>query len=254
MHPDRMDRDIVAEQRGQRSILLSDPAKKQSGETQMQLPKRLSAPRLPSPDRQTLIVAAGVGVLAGAAALVLYEQQTRNPRPRRRPDSAPGRTARQRRFGRYAVTGRTVTIGKPKEELYEFWRDFSNLPQFMSNVTSVTVDGDISRWTITGPMGREVHVVTRIIDEREGEQIAWRSTDESEIETEGKIMFRDAPAGRGTEVEAIIAYVPPGGTLGRWIAAAFQAEPRLQGRRELKRFKMLMEAGEIATNATRKKI
>ena len=66
------------------------------------------------------------------------------------------------------------------------------------------------------------------------------------------MTFRDAPGGRGTEVEAIIAYVPPAGELGRWVAKLFQAEPAIQGRRELKRFKMLMETGEIATSATRK--
>jgi uncharacterized membrane protein len=206
------------------------------------------------PNRQTLTLAAGVGALLGAAAFAWYQQETRNPRPRRRPDSAPGRTARQRRFGRYAVTGRTVTINKPRAELYAFWRDFSNLPEFMSNVKAVTVEGDLTRWTIAGPVGRDVRVEARIVDDREGEQIAWRSTENSGVDTEGKVTFRDAPAGRGTEVEAIIAYVPPAGSLGRWVASAFQAEPRLQGRRELKRFKMLMEAGEIATNATRKTV
>jgi uncharacterized membrane protein len=205
----------------------------------------------PTPDRQTMMIAAGLGALAGATAFLWYERSTRNPEPRRRPDSAPGRTSRRSRFGRYAVTGRTVTIKKPKAELYAFWRDFSNLPRFMSHVLSVETEGPLTRWTLRGPMGRDVRIDTRIVDEREGEQIAWRSTEASDIDTEGKISFRDAPAGRGTEVEAIIAYVPPGGTLGRWIAKAFQAEPGLQGRRELKRFKMLMEAGEIATSATR---
>jgi uncharacterized membrane protein len=200
------------------------------------------------------MIAAGIGALAGAAAFVWYEQATRNPAPTRRPDSAPGRTARRTHFGRFAVSGRTVTIGKPRDELYAVWRDFSNLPRFMSNVKTVKVDGELTHWTIAGPMGQEVHLKTRIVDDRAGEKIAWRSVEGSDIETEGKVTFRDAPAGRGTEVEAIIAYVPPGGTLGRWIATAFQAEPRLQGRRELRRFKMLMEAGEIATNTNRKVI
>lgn len=220
----------------------------------MQFPERDARRSFPVPDRQTVAVAAGLAALAGAAAFAWYERSTRNPAPRRRPDSAPGRTARRRRFGRYAVTGRTVTINRPRAELYAFWRDFRNLAHFMSNVTSVTTEGDLARWTIAGPMGREVHLETRVVDDREGAQIAWRSTDASEIDTEGKITFRDAPAGRGTEVEAIIAYAPPGGTLGRWMATAFQAEPGLQGRRELRRFKMLMEAGEIATSANRKHI
>jgi uncharacterized membrane protein len=198
-----------------------------------------------------LWLAIGVGVMAGAAGYAYYQQSTRNQVRHRPPDDAPGRAARQSRFGRYAVAGRTVTINKPKHELYAFWRDFTNLPRFMENVHEVQQDGDITRWTIRAPMGRSVTLVTRIVQDREGEMIAWRATEDSDIDTEGKITFRDAPAGRGTEVEAIIAYVPPAGELGRWVAKAFQAEPSMQGRRELKRLKMLMEAGEIATGNNR---
>ncbi len=193
-------------------------------------------------------LALALGAVVGAAGYAAWEVSRRNKVEHRSPDSAPGRTARQRRFGRYAVTGRTVTINRPRAELYAFWRDFRNLPEFMENVRDVQVEGDITRWTIRAPMGREVSVVTRIVDDREGEQIAWRSTEASDIDTEGKVTFRDAPAGRGTEVEAIVSYVPPAGELGRLVAKLFQAEPAIQGRRELRRFKMLMEAGEIATN------
>jgi len=111
--------------------------------------------------------------------------------------------------------------------------------------------GEISQWTISAPMN-EVHLETRIVNEKQDEQIAWRSTDGSDIRTRGKVMFRDAPAGRGTEVTALVSYVPPYGVLGEWIATAFQRVPSMQGRRELKRLKMLMEAGEIATNHNRK--
>ncbi len=215
------------------------------------LPSRHRDASRPS-DNTLLWLGLGLGALAGAGAYAWYEQSRRNPVRRRPPDSAPGRTARQRRFGDFAVTGRTVTIGKPRHELYAFWRDFRNLPQFMENVRDVTVDGDLTRWTIRAPAGREVSVETRIVAEREDEEIAWRSTEGSDIDTEGKVTFRDAPAGRGTEVEAIVAYRPPAGELGRWIARLYQAEPSIQGRRELKRFKMLMETGEVATNANRK--
>ena len=206
----------------------------------------------PRRDNTNIYVAAGLGMLAGAVGFALYQQQTRNKVAYRPPDSAPGRTARQGRHGRYAVTGRTVTIKAPRQELYDFWRDFRNLPKFMENVHGVEVSGDVTRWTIAGPMGRDVHVETQIVQDRPGEQIAWRATEASEIDTEGKVMFRDAPAGRGTEVEAIVAYVPPAGELGRWVAKLYQTEPAMQGRRELKRLKMLIEAGEIATNRNRK--
>jgi uncharacterized membrane protein len=190
----------------------------------------------------------GLGVALAVTGIALYQGGTRNQVRHRPPDSAPGRTAR-RGFGRYAVTGRTVTINRPRRELYDYWRDFANLPRFMENVKDVAIAGDQARWTIAAPAGQEVKVETRIVQDREGEFIAWQSTDTSDIDTQGKVTFRDAPAGRGTEVEAIIAYVPPAGEIGRWIAKLFQREPGIQGRRELKRFKMLMEAGEIATSS-----
>jgi uncharacterized membrane protein len=203
------------------------------------------------PDNQQLWLALGAGAVIGAVGLAYLKRTDRDGIEHRPPDSAPGRTARRRRFGRYAVTGRTVTINRPRDELYAFWRNFANLPKFMENVVAVTENGELTRWQIRGPAGRNPTIDTRIVEEREGELIAWRSVAGSEIDTKGRIAFRDAPAGRGTEVEAIVAYRPPAGELGRWVAKLFQAEPSLQGRRELKRFKMLMETGEIATNRNR---
>ncbi len=195
--------------------------------------------------------AVALGAAVGAQ-YALYQRIT-DQRPRGAHDSAPGRTARMRRFGGYAVVGRTVTINKPRAELYAFWRDFPNLATFMQNVERIEMSGpDLSRWTIAAPMGQKVKVVTRVVADRPDEMIAWRSTEASDIDTEGRVSFRDAPGERGTEVEAIIAYKPPAGELGRIIAKMFQREPGQQGRRELKRFKMLMETGEIATSRNRR--
>ena len=189
-----------------------------------------------------LAFGAGVAVTAAWGYLLLRERRTGYPH-----DSAPGRTARKDRFGDYAVVGRTVTINRPRAELYAFWRDFSNLPQFMTDVEAVEEGRDgLTRWRISAPAGRTVELETEIVEDRPDELIAWRSTDASDIETEGRVAFRDAPGGRGTEVEAIIAYNPPGGELGRIVAKLFQHEPKIQARRELKRFKMLMETGEVA--------
>ena len=194
-----------------------------------------------------LAIGLGLVLLGGLAA-----QQYANRQQERRPaDSAPGRTARQSRFGDYAVTGRSVTINRPRQEIYEFWRDFGNLARFMESVESVHEVGDISVWTIAAPMGRSVEVRTRIVQDRPGEEIAWRATDDSQIDTEGKVMFRDAPGDRGTVVEAVVAYRPPMGEMGRIVAKLFQAEPAIQARRDLKRLKMLLETGEIATNRNR---
>ena len=74
----------------------------------------------------------------------------------------------------------------------------------------------------------------------------------SQIDTEGRVSFEDAPGERGTRVTLIIAYQPPGGALGKGLAKLFGREPAIQARHDLKRFKMLMETGEIATSAPRR--
>ena len=196
------------------------------------------------------LLAIGVGAAVGIALL--------NQRPSRSyriapPDSAPGRLAKHADFGDYAVVGKTVLIDKPRQELFDYWRDFSNLSSFMENIEAVKPGTNGSSiWTIAAPAGQSVEVETQVVDERAGELIAWRSVEGSSIDTEGRVAFRDAPAGRGTYVEAIVAYKPPGGELGRLIAKLFQREPNVQGRRELKRIKMLMETGEIATSRNRR--
>ena len=196
-------------------------------------------------------LALGVGALAGAVGLAYLSTPQRSTH--RPADAAPGRTARRRRFGGKAVVGRTVTIDQPRSAVHAFWRDFANLPRFMENVEAVEKAGaDTWRWRLSAPAGRSVEVVTRITTDRPGEEIAWRSVEGSQIDASGKIHFRDAPGGRGTEVEALIAYVPPGGEAGRWLATAFGKEPAIQGRRELKRLKMLLETGEIATSENRR--
>jgi uncharacterized membrane protein len=145
-----------------------------------------------------------------------------------------------------------VLIGRPRHELYAFWRDVTNLPTFMENVQAVRSLGDNSwEWTIAAPGGCSVDLRTEVVEERQDEAISWRALPGSEVEADGRVDFRDAPGGRGTIVEATVAYRPPGGELGRWIAKLFQREPNIQGRRELRRFKMLMETGEIATSSNR---
>jgi len=197
--------------------------------------------------------AAGIGLALGAAALGAFLSTRSQPRRDHHGDSAPGFTQR-RNFGKYDVTGRSVTIRKPKEELYSFWRNFQNLPQVMENLESVRPSQTEGRsiWTIKAPGGRTVEVETEIAREVENELIAWRSVKGSEIDTEGRVTFEDAPGERGTRVGLIIAYRPPAGEVGRALAKLFMREPAVQARHDLKRLKMLMETGEIATSARRK--
>jgi len=152
--------------------------------------------------------------------------------------------------GAYDATSiRAVMINRPRQALYEYWRDFRNLPRFMENVKSVDVLDDVrSRWTVAGPAGAEIELVSEIIEDRPGEYIAWRSTEDSDVDHEGWIEFRDNAFGRGTEVRVLISYDPPAGAVGKLVAKVMQREPRVQARRELRRFKQLMETGEISTS------
>lgn len=189
---------------------------------------------------------------AGVAAIPLAARLARKRHPSEvDPDSAPGYTAR-RSFGEYSVVGRSVTIAKPRADLFRQWRDFANLAGFMENLDRVEPDpADPSRntWFIRAPGGKTYAIKTTIAREIENELIAWRSTPDSEIATEGRVTFHDAPGTRGTRVGLIIAYKPPGGAIGQTIAKLMRRNPELQARHDLKRFKMLMETGEIATSA-----
>lgn len=146
------------------------------------------------------------------------------------------------------LIGRTVTINRPRSELYAYWRDFARLPNFMDNVERVDViDDRRSHWVVKAPAGRTVEWDAVITEEREGEMIAWASAEGADVPNSGRIDFRDAPGGRGTQVTATILYDPPAGLVGKVIAKIFQREPAIQARRDLRRFKQLMETGEIAT-------
>ncbi len=201
--------------------------------------------------KESLLLAAGIvgaGAMAYGLSKMLSDSATGNGG-----DDAPGRTARHGSFGGYSVSGQTETINRPRAELYAMWRDFSRLPEFMDNVNRIEPRGDgVSAWTIRAPGGTTVEVVTRIARDVDGEVIAWESTPESAIDTKGRVEFADAPAGRGTAVTLIVAYKPPGGTLGKVAAKVLQREPALQARRDLRRFKMLMETGEISTSVRRR--
>lgn len=147
-----------------------------------------------------------------------------------------------------ALSGTTVTINRPRSELFAYWRDFANLPSFMDNVQRIDViDRMRSHWVVRAPAGKSVEWDAVITEERDGEFIAWTSTEGADVPNSGRIDFRDATGGRGTAVTATILYDPPAGVVGKIVAKMFQREPAIQARRDLRRFKQLMETGEIAT-------
>jgi len=143
---------------------------------------------------------------------------------------------------------KTVTINKPADELYRYWHNFEQLPTFMKHLKSVTViDNKRSHWIANAPLGASVEWDADIIEDRENEFISWASVEGADVDNSGFVRFKPAPGDRGTEVKVVIEYAPPGGVVGSTIAKLFGEEPEQQIGDELRRFKMLMEAGEIAT-------
>uniref|UniRef100_A0A832HA31 Cyclase n=1 Tax=Oscillatoriales cyanobacterium SpSt-402 TaxID=2282168 RepID=A0A832HA31_9CYAN len=144
---------------------------------------------------------------------------------------------------------KTVTIfNKSPEELYQFWHNFENLPSFMQHLKSVTViDQKRSHWVANAPMDNSVEWDAEIINDQENQLIAWASVEGADVDNSGFVRFTPAPPGRGTEVKVVLEYSIPGGQVTAAIAKLFGEEPEQQIGEELRRFKMLMEAGEIAT-------
>jgi uncharacterized membrane protein len=150
----------------------------------------------------------------------------------------------------HAVTVRkVVTINAPREQLYRFWRDFTNLPRFMERLESVETIGDKrSRWRARGPGGMVVGWEAEVMDDRPNELITWRSLPGSRLSHAGVVRFTPAPHGRGTEFVVELAYTPPGGTLGARMARLVGKAPEQELQEDLRRFKQLMEANDIVVS------
>lgn len=142
---------------------------------------------------------------------------------------------------------RSITIDRPVEVLFAFWRNFENLPRIMNHVESVRVlDNQRSHWQTRGPAGRSIEWNAEIINEHPNELIAWRSTADSEVQHAGSVRFSTAPGSRGTIVKVALEYHPPAGAFGVAVAKLFGESPGKQIAVDLRRFKQLMETGEIA--------
>ena len=139
-------------------------------------------------------------------------------------------------------------IDRPAADLYRYWRDLGNFPNFMSQLESVESTGKgRSRWVFRALAGKRIVWNAEIINEIENELLAWRSLAESDLDHAGSVRFKPAPGGRGTQVRVTIEYRPPAGKLGIVAAKIFGSVPAQLLQNDLKRLKQLLETGEIAT-------
>ena len=176
---------------------------------------------------------AAIGAVVGISAADLYTAV----RLRRRPDGSAE--------DQLKPVSAAITVRRQPEEVYEFWRQLENLPSFMHHLESVEEDeGGRSRWKAKAPVG-SVRWDAEILEDRPNELIAWRSLDGAKVENSGSVRFEPAPGDRGTEIVLEMRYEAPGGALGAVLAKLFGEEPQQQAKDDLRRFKQVMETGQV---------
>jgi uncharacterized membrane protein len=148
--------------------------------------------------------------------------------------------------GRGVKVENSVLINKPPEELYRYWREFENLPRFMDNLISVTTQGpQRSHWVVKSIANAEISWDAEIVNDIPNELIAWRTVGDSDVDHAGSVRFEGTE--RGTRVKVTMEYRPPAGKIGVGVAKIFGQEPRQMIESDLRRFKQLMESGEIVS-------
>lgn len=141
-----------------------------------------------------------------------------------------------------------VTIGRPVEEVYSFYRDFKNLTYFMKDLKDIQIlSPKKSHWVIELKNGLKAEWDAEITNERTNEMISWQSLEDSEVETSGTVWFRPATAGLGTVVSLTLDYKIPGGKVTEFFTKFVGEDPDTLAFVNLRRLKAFLEVGEIAT-------
>lgn len=185
------------------------------------------------------VTAATIAVL-GVTFLDLFtaQQVSRHPRARLTDAQQDGSI----------LVEKTMTVNRSAEDAYRYWRDLQNLPRFMMHLKSVRMTGDRrSHWVAKAPAGMQVEWDAELTDDKPNELIAWRSLPGAGVENSGSVRFARATGGRGSVVRVHLQYRPPGGVMTPVFAKLFGEEPAQQVREDLRRFKAMLETGEVPT-------
>lgn len=159
--------------------------------------------------------------------------------------------ARHANGPRHRALRAAVTVRRPAEDVYRFWRDLENLPSFMPHLQSVTADaGGRSHWVANAPLGQPVQWEAQITEDEPNKRIAWQSLPGSAIQNGGSVEFAPAAGGGGTEVRVQIGYQIPGGVVGKAAATLFGESPDQHVNEDLRRLKQILEAEPSSTRET----
>jgi uncharacterized membrane protein len=152
------------------------------------------------------------------------------------------------RYGRGFRVEKSITIARPRGEIFRLWRELEALPRIMSNLEAVRREGrGASHWVLKTTAGREIEWDAEIINEIENELIGWKSKGDSEVRHAGSVHFEDAPGDQGTVVRVILRYDPPGGKGGKMVAGLMRFDAERLISEDLRNLKRKLEAGEIPT-------
>ncbi|HZG08108.1 MAG TPA: SRPBCC family protein [Allosphingosinicella sp.] len=188
-----------------------------------------------APSATTIIGAAVAGAIAGGAIPFLLSGR------------ASSRGAAASEGAQDTLVVESVIIALPARQIYDFWRDFTNLSKFMENIKSVEKLSDTrSHWVIKAPAGMSVEFDSHVIDDVPGRSISWESEKGASVPNRGRVEFIETSSGNGTNVRVTFNYYPPAGAAGRVLAKLFQREPSIQAREDLVRLKQLLEGGAAA--------
>ena len=156
----------------------------------------------------------------------------------------------QSKLGGLVKEQATFTINKPAAELYDRWHAVENSPQWMESIHSVTVDPanpKLSHWVMDLPGGATLEWDAEWTAEEPGKRLAWRTVGDPKVPAAGQISFEPAASGRGTVMRVVQEMVIPGGKLAGAMGALVSRTPGGFVRENLRHFKQLAEAGEVAT-------
>jgi uncharacterized membrane protein len=188
-----------------------------------------------SPPTATVVGAVIAGAIAGGAIPFLLAGR------------ASGRSTASQARREDTLVVESVIINRPARQIYDFWRDFTNLSRFMDNIKSVTKLSDTrSHWVIKAPAGTSVEFDSRVVDDVPGRSISWESEEGASVPNRGRVEFIETASGTGTNVRVTMNYDPPAGAAGKVLAKLFAREPSVQAREDLARLKSLMEGASTA--------
>jgi len=87
------------------------------------------------------------------------------------------------------IEGR-VTVKRPVDKVFEFYRNFKNLPSFLGDVMAIDEIGPAtSRWTIKGPLAIQAQWTIRVTEERPNELIRYETESSPALKTYWEIYF-----------------------------------------------------------------